>query len=164
MDWIALATLVIGFATAVFTGWAVWQRSHYNPKPLWVATMDLRNRGGIAQGKVTVTVNLRNAGNGTAHDVSFYIGRVGLQDRLEEKRATVLPGEGRDYSFTYEVLEATDEGFDEQTGTYPKSEVVRFDASSNSVTVTWREPPVMKRVIPKKFELGSLQPAESKPV
>ncbi|WP_144267697.1 hypothetical protein [Leifsonia xyli] len=67
-DGIVLAATV---ATAAFTGWAVWQRWRYTPRPHWTAPQVERVGYTIKDGRVLVLFSVMNVGDGDALNVEW---------------------------------------------------------------------------------------------
>jgi len=72
-----IGVLAATAVTAVFTGWAVWQRWRYTPRPFWVeprfvGAKEYEPRGD-EPGVLHATWHIENRGDGAAHDVRVQV-------------------------------------------------------------------------------------------
>ena len=149
-DALAIATAATGVATALFTGYAIWQRHRDRPKPSWQVTRtDVNSPYGAPKDEVDVGVQITNVGDGTAYNVTAnVIGRTSSMRTRNE--AAVLTGGFVAVYMTVAGQRAGD--YDVESDTHDPPE--RVDLSDHAVIVQWSPPGRPKRRPKKVIRLG----------
>lgn len=148
--------LVASVATAGFTGWAIWQRWRYTPRPLWMAPViadahhySIRREAGM-ETEATVSWATENRGDAAAHDVRVFVSDGGsFVERERAGKAFVDPGEAVRASVSMPV---TDRGsYDGSRDAYERPLIYTW--KPHRVKVTWRQHPNLNRVKSRVWDL-----------
>ena len=154
LDWGILVATAI---TALFTGWAIWQRWRYTPRPLWVSSPHAKitwySRGTV--NGAWSNWRIENRGDGAAHDVCVFVVRGDGQviEFLQPGTAIVEPG---GHVEVWEDLgEYTGEvRYDPETKSHWDTRVL--DWTFRAAELRWRQHPNLNSVKRKRIPLPSL--------
>lgn len=157
MDVLDIAVLVATVATAIFTGWAVWQRWRYTPRPLWIAVgnpqSDEFTQSG-SDGMARLVWRVDNRGDAAAHDVRVFI--EGTSGQFIELpffgEAIVEPGEHVTASADVTIVSGSLE-YVSETFQYVDTRV--YGAVPPRVELRWRQHPNLRRVKRQRVSLPS---------
>jgi hypothetical protein len=133
--------MVATSVTAVFTGWAIWQRWRYTARPLWVPPrlVDLERP---FEGLSHVVFAIENRGAASAFDVHVY---VGVRRRMaeQERRSIAEVATGELVRVSVDVAATGNPRYDAINDKYLDPVQVKWD--DYRVRVVWRQHPSLRR-------------------
>ena len=151
LDWgILVATAV----TAAFTGWAIWQRWRYTPRPLWVpprrAEVSPYWQGGTQGAQISWKVE--NRGDAPAFDVVVFVstdeGKWRELDRSD--RAVIETGEAAT-AWTDVAILSGDSKLNQET--LQVEDTREYGPTPARAQLRWRQHPNLGRVKRQSFPL-----------
>lgn len=146
MDFLDIAVLVATVATAVFTGWAVWQRWRYTARPLWVQPIlsdVLHQDSSDGTSSVLLVWSIENRGDAAAHDVHVDLDwGDGWYELRGASTAIVSPGDS--VTAAREVPSTGRGEYLIERGAFERQPVLNWDPTR--ARIRWRQHPNLKRV------------------
>ncbi|WEK13899.1 MAG: hypothetical protein P0Y48_01415 [Candidatus Microbacterium phytovorans] len=147
---IDLIVLGATLATAAFTGWAVYQRWRYTPRPFWkepVVWGVSFSGEGTDQMRSIVTWSIENRGDASAYDVAIGVAIRGARWNPQPGAAQVGPS--GEVQVSIGTPASGDNGY--ESGEYIDTRTVLWHP--HLVRVQWRQHPNLGRLRRKSWQL-----------
>jgi hypothetical protein len=123
--------------TALFTGWAVWQRWRYTPRPHWTRPLVARVVSSVENGHVLIEFKVMNVGDGDALNVEWSVRGAEVHSSRRNPRVS----NGETHSVVLNLPTNATISTDVYGSPLPWVDGQKFETEGLELTVVWSQHP-----------------------